>query len=301
MSRSRHVTSEEYFGRPDVVREYASFDFLLPPEQVILDELAPLLPRARMLDLGVGGGRTTLHFVDRVAEYAGVDSSPAMIEACASRFADRMRPGVSFLVADARELSEFDAESFDVVLFAFQGLDSLVDHGERLKALLEIHRLLAPDGIFVFSSDNLDYLRDKLSVRKALGDLVRPPGGRLDPLILLRKPRLTVRTLARPLRLRRHNPSRRSLHRHARYVYLRPPYELSQAGYANPAELIEIDGYAIEPGEQMAQLASAGFLDVRTFSPAGTEVTGEDGRILRQFHWLYYLCRKGRRPAASRP
>lgn len=266
MWRSRHLMPEEYFGRPDVVREYASLEFLLPPEQVILDVWAPRLPRARMLDIGVGGGRTTLHFVDRVAEYVGIDCSQAMIAACTSRFGDRLRAGVSFLVADARDLGAFDAESFDVVLFAFQGLDSLSDHGERLGALAEIHRVLAPGGVFAFSSSNLHSLRDALSLRKAIQDLLRPPGRGLDPLVVLREPRRTVRTLARPLRLRRRNL-----------------------------------GYAIEPTVQVAQLASAGFVDVRILSPPGNEVTEENDRSLRQFPWLYYMCTKRRRSAPVGP
>ena len=49
---------------------------LQPPErQTILRIMRPRLSAMRMLDVGVGGGRTTVHFADLVQEYAGVDYS----------------------------------------------------------------------------------------------------------------------------------------------------------------------------------------------------------------------------------
>ena len=35
-----------------------------------------------MLDIGVGTGRTTMHFAGLVKEYVGVDYSSALIQAC---------------------------------------------------------------------------------------------------------------------------------------------------------------------------------------------------------------------------
>ena len=290
MARPQRETSEEFFRHADVVREYASFDFLLAPERVIFDELEPRLSEARVLDLGVGGGRTTFHFLDRARTYVGVDYSPAMIDACRRRFDERARPEVSFVVADARDLSQFDRESFDFVLFAFQGLDSLVDHDDRLRALREIRRLLVPGGSFAFSSDNLDYARNTLSIRRAVQDLLRAE--RRQWLTLARRPRLIARALARPLRLRRVNEPRRTLRGYGRYVYLRPRHELTRVGHSRPNELIEIDGYTITPSVQVGQLAREGFVDVRIFSPLGTEVSSQDDAALEVFPWLYYLCTK---------
>jgi len=48
---------------------YARYSNLQPPEETILHLMLPSLPTARMLDLGVGGGRTTVHFANRVREY----------------------------------------------------------------------------------------------------------------------------------------------------------------------------------------------------------------------------------------
>ena len=50
-------TSDDFFLREEVVAEYASFDFLLEPERAIIDALGDLSD-LRVLDLGVGGGRT---------------------------------------------------------------------------------------------------------------------------------------------------------------------------------------------------------------------------------------------------
>jgi SAM-dependent methyltransferase len=288
---ARPETNEGYFDHPDVVAEYASFDFLLEPESVILKELGSHLESARMLDLGVGGGRTTVHFAPRVKEYVGLDSSARMIRACELRFRDRIGPKLAFVAGDVRNLSPFAAASFDFVLFAFNGIDSLCGHADRLRALREIYRVCAPGGIFFFSSDNLLHARTTLSVWRALRTLLATERYRENPLLLLARPTLMARTITRPLQLRRLN-AQRLRGGHAVYVYLRPRYELSTAGYAAPAELIEIEGYAIEPREQLVQLSMIGFEETRIMSPEGQEVTEEPNSRLKQWQWLYYLCRK---------
>jgi SAM-dependent methyltransferase len=144
--------NQEVFGAAGTVRRYASLQDLFPAEKALLDRLAPDLPRAHLLDLGVGGGRTTAHLASRVARYLGADYAPAMVEACRARFP--ALPPEAFAVADARALPAAWTSAFDVVLFSYNGLDFL-DHGERLASLREIARVLKPGGWFAFSSHNL--------------------------------------------------------------------------------------------------------------------------------------------------
>src|ERR1700756_2475583 len=89
-----------------------TMSILFPPEGTILRLLLPELRTARMLDLGVGGGRTTLHFAKCVREYVGVDYSESMIRECRRRFATSPEP-FSFVVCDARSLKMFASGSFD--------------------------------------------------------------------------------------------------------------------------------------------------------------------------------------------
>ncbi len=68
-----------------------------------------------MLDIGVGGGRTTRHFAPLARTYLGVDYSAAMIARCKREF-----PSFRFAVADARRLAFAADESYDLVLVQLQ-------------------------------------------------------------------------------------------------------------------------------------------------------------------------------------
>jgi len=49
---------------------------------------------------------------------------------------------------------QFKDESFDYILFSFNGLDNLIPYSKRLACLQEIRRVLRKEGLFVFSSHN---------------------------------------------------------------------------------------------------------------------------------------------------
>ena len=138
------------------VEELQSSKGLFGAEKVILSQLRPWLQGKKMLDIGVGTGRTVEFFAPLVDSYVGVDYAPRMIETCEAHFGGRWSKA-RFAVADIRNLSEFEAGSFDLVLFSFNGIDC-ISHEDRLKALEEIDRVCAPDGIFCFSSHNLNGL-----------------------------------------------------------------------------------------------------------------------------------------------
>ena len=135
------------------VKNYAPKLELQPPEAEILQELRDDLPNFRMLDIGVGAGRTTQHFAEVVREYVGIDYSTAMIEVCKTKF-----PQYRLEVADARDLSMFENGYFDFVLFSFNGIDA-VGHDDRLIIMREIRRVLRKGGYFCFSSLNLNSRR----------------------------------------------------------------------------------------------------------------------------------------------
>ena len=103
----------------------------------------------RILDLGVGCGRTSQALASRAATYVGIDYSPEMIEVCRERY-----PSLDFHIADAADLGRFQNESFDLAVFAFNGLDYLIPDETRRRCLRELHRVLAPRGRFIFSAHN---------------------------------------------------------------------------------------------------------------------------------------------------
>jgi SAM-dependent methyltransferase len=131
-----------------LAREYARANTLYPAELFQLNELKEVWSTARVLDLGVGAGRTTAYLKDRCSCYVGIDLSTAMIAVAKERF-----PDLDLRQMDATDLSCFDDNEFDVVLFSFNGID-YANHENRIKILREVHRVLKPGSHFLFSTHN---------------------------------------------------------------------------------------------------------------------------------------------------
>lgn len=257
--------NEDVYGLPEVAAVYARQSELLPAEETVLQLMLPELRTARMLDLGVGGGRTTLHFAYCVREYVGVDYSESMIRECRRRFAKESRPP-SFVVGDARSLPVFAVASFDFILFSLNGIDS-VNHADRLTILKEIRRVGKPGGWFCFSSHNLNFGAQLFNMREGI---------RLNPKYARRTAKRLIWRFGYNWRVRAATVRRSQFamiceSNHSRWV----------------------PTYYIRPEEQLRQL-SEHFTDVRVFSFAsGCEIVGHDELRNVQEMCLYYLCRIG--------
>lgn len=108
---SQTLTLLSTYSKDDVVAYYADYVDLQKPEETILRLLSPRLSGMSMLEVGIGGGRVTQHFVDRVREYQGIDLSPRMVDLCRDRFAGPER----FSVRDMRELEAYGTDRKSVV------------------------------------------------------------------------------------------------------------------------------------------------------------------------------------------
>jgi len=104
-----------------------------------------------ILDIGCGAGRTSFYFRNFTSDYIGVDYSENMIKA-----SKKCYPELSFQHCDARDLSCFADNHFDFIIFSYNGIDYITNE-DRLKALKEIHRVLKPKGMFVFSTHNRNF------------------------------------------------------------------------------------------------------------------------------------------------
>lgn len=135
------------YSVPEVASHYAALDYLTPCEQFLFRTY--LEPGLNVLDLGVGGGRTTPYLSKIASRYVGVDCSEEMIRVCRRKF-----PQLDFLLADASDLSEIQDASFDAIVFAFNGLDCIVPGEKRLQCLRECRRVLRTGGVLIFSSHN---------------------------------------------------------------------------------------------------------------------------------------------------
>jgi ubiquinone/menaquinone biosynthesis C-methylase UbiE len=147
MATASAETNLQIYDAAPVASHYASLNYLTPCERLLFDSY--INPGGTILDLGVGGGRTTAWLACRASKYIGVDNAPAMVEACKAKF-----PGLQFAVGDAADLSDYADESFETVVFAFNGIDYVLPGAARRACLQQIHRVLKPNGIVVFSSHN---------------------------------------------------------------------------------------------------------------------------------------------------
>ena len=135
------------YGRPDVAAQYRDLrSWVDRGESRVFLDVAGEVRGQPILDVGVGGGRTSwwLRLLSR--DYVALDYSPEMVAACRQAC-----PGIDVRLRDARDLSDFDDEHFGLVVF--NGLDS-VDHDDRRRILEEFHRVLRPEGLLVFSTFN---------------------------------------------------------------------------------------------------------------------------------------------------
>lgn len=130
--------------------QYHDFS-LQKPERLLLTRVRGRL--IRMLDIGVGAGRTAFTFAPLCTEYVGIDFAARMVELSRKHIGES--PSVSFVEGDARDLSRWAGARFDVVLFSYNGID-YIDHEGRRKALGQIRNVIADDGIFCFSTHNLE-------------------------------------------------------------------------------------------------------------------------------------------------
>ena len=140
---------EASWGASDVVSQFATEGFTDAGEAAAIGAVDQWA-RGAVLDIGVGGGRTTGLLGPHATSYVGLDVSSEMVTLARRRF-----PDADLRVGDARELHGLADGAFDLVMFSFNGLDAL-DHADRDLALRAMARVVAPEGRVLFSSLNLD-------------------------------------------------------------------------------------------------------------------------------------------------
>jgi SAM-dependent methyltransferase len=121
-----------------------------PGEVAALQEVKQRLAGRPILDLGVGMGRTIPMLMGLTSDYRALDYLPEMVEACRHRY-----PSVRVDLGDARSLAQYPDRHFGLVNFAFNGIDS-VSNSDRTLVLNSVRRVLAPGGMFFFSTLNLE-------------------------------------------------------------------------------------------------------------------------------------------------
>jgi ubiquinone/menaquinone biosynthesis C-methylase UbiE len=144
------LQNKEAFAREEALKEYSQF-YLLPVEERIFAE--HFTHPGRVLDVGCGCGRTSVFLRNMGHTVTGIDIVPEMLD-----IARKWVKGVEFRLMNACEL-EFGSDSFDYVLFSYNGIDCIHPDTKRNMCLEEICRALKPGRLFVFSTHNFMSLR----------------------------------------------------------------------------------------------------------------------------------------------
>lgn len=143
--------NQETYNNQSVIAEYDKFDFLFKAENHILIKLRSYLRNSNVLDIGIGAGRTTKRLANLCDRYEGIDYSENFVAHCKKKFQGLRNASFSF--ADARSMPHFADNSFDFILFSFNGIDCIDIEGRNL-VMEECKRVLKDGGMFCFSFHN---------------------------------------------------------------------------------------------------------------------------------------------------
>ena len=229
-----------------VVAHYGYRDDLHPSEIAALDTVVERVKGRRILDLGVGAGRTVKGLRQISPDYVGVDFVSEMVDYCRTRF-----PDVRFEQGDARSMPEFADASFDLVVFSCNGI-CMVDHAGRLSILNEVRRLLAPGGYFVFSTSN----RNDPDAGRFLWPKLKPTAN-------------PIRLAVRGAQFVRHSAYRLFNRWRLKRSEIRTP---DYAILNDRSHHFRTMNYFITLDQQRKQLRENGFVDLRVFDEKGQPV-----------------------------
>lgn len=136
---------------PETIRHYSKIEgYTDIGEKTAIDTILDEVRGKPILDLGIGAGRTIPILRSISKDYTGIDYTPELIRAAQEKYPDMKD---DLILGDARDLSSLSRNHYKLVMFSFNGIDS-VNHHDRLQILKEVYRVLAPGGIFLFSSHN---------------------------------------------------------------------------------------------------------------------------------------------------
>ena len=249
------LINRKTYANAKVLDYYDGLSELFPAEKVLFEQLSSKLEGAKILDIGVGGGRTTQYLLPRAAEYTGLDYVPEFIE----RVKKKYQTG-NFIAGDARNLKEFEDETFDLVLFSYNGID-VVLHEDRIRILKEMNRVLKNGGMMMFSSHNRDYRH------------FRKPfwltGSKLS-LSVVKNLLSYVFFLPRHLQMRKH--------------------EVSNDEYTivnDQDHRFSLLVYYISVSRQIKQLEDMGMSEINAYNAKGDQVNAD-----KDSFWIYYLATK---------
>lgn len=138
---------KKHYAKENVIKGYTTAKLFIGEEKLIAKYFKP---GQKILDIGCGAGRTTIPLSQKGYHVVGIDLCHKMIEA-AKKQADIYNRSINFQVMDAVEL-DFKKESFDSVLFSFNGYEQIPGKTNRRQVIKNVYDVLKPGGIYLFST-----------------------------------------------------------------------------------------------------------------------------------------------------
>lgn len=254
MQKATH-NHESTYSSKHVVDWYDKLDFLFPAEKTLFNSYSDKIVGKKVLDIGIGGGRTTNYFSKIDCQYTGVD----FIEDFA-KLVSQKHSKLTIKQCDARNMSMFANESFDFILFSFNGIDNMENEG-RIQILKEVFRILKPDGVFMFSAHNKDH--------KYFNKMPWQEEWRLD-WNYIKLCLVVMKNYFKHLQMKKHE-------------YHCPDYSIIN----DIAHEFSIMTYYISGAKQKKQLQQLGFKNTKNFDAQGKECD-----LNQNDSWMYYLTYK---------
>lgn len=240
----------------EIQKIYLNREELQKPERVIFDNLKNKIFNKKILDIGVGGGRTTKYLLEYSNDYVAIDYSDKMISGLRKKF-----PNVKAYNCDAGNMTIFKDEEFYFILFSFNGID-YCDDTQRKKILKEIYRVLQYNGYFVFSSHNAN----KPSFNKDAPEI-----------------HLELNVFSNLKNIFR-------FIKESYYVYKNKKCEVFEEDYSiinDSSHRYRLLTYHLTIEKQINQLINVGFNNVEAYNLTGNKV-----ELDNESNWIYYVCQK---------
>lgn len=115
---------------------------------------------AKILDIGCGAGRSTFGLYDiGYTNIKGIDIAEKLIS-FARKYSKSLNYNIDFIQGDVTKLP-YDDNSFNVCFFSFNGIMTIPNKKNRIKAMQEVYRVLMPRGIFIFTTHDYDDIINK--------------------------------------------------------------------------------------------------------------------------------------------
>lgn len=159
-----------------VVRSYRQLDELFPAEEQIFTRFEKQFS-GDVLDIAIGGGRTTNVLWPRAASYVGFDFSQGMVDLARGRY-----PEADIFQMDMRETPRrLAGRTFHAIVISYNGID-YISWEERNALLAALGTMLNPGGVLAFSTHNLAVMRGdrrfeiRADLRPDVATLLRSPG-----------------------------------------------------------------------------------------------------------------------------